>query len=219
MNEQGITWRTTDLGTSLARGRVSRVTLASLLHTHLAVSQRTARTSALARIVQATDGATSAATEYAQRVSISASTIKPIMTFHLWLTQYATVHGFLLASGANPHDWSSSRKKMVEIQRTSEVTVLIDADAFTTKVERSRQITRLVLGAGRYSSDTSLQTLSDVIYQLETQMISGFPTTPSVGLLGGESLPRGRKEKSLRGRALPGWTQMTFDDLSGSDPV
>lgn len=219
MNEQEITWRSTDLATSLARGRVSRVTLASLLHTHLAVSQRSARTSALAHIAQATAGANSAAREYALRVSISASTISPIMTFHLWLTQYATVHGFLLASGASPHDWSLSRKRMEEIRRTSEAAVLIDVDAFTTKVERSRQITRSVLGAGRYSSDTSLPTLSDVIYQLETQMINGFPATPSVGLLGGGLLPRGRKEKSLRGRSLPGWTQMTFDDLSGSDPA
>ena len=211
------TWSVTDLVQQMARGRVSRVTLALLLHTRFAVSQSVARTSALARLTQATDGLISAAEDYERRVSTSASLLMPASTFHMWLTQYATIHGFLLASGANPHAWSSTRQRVEGIRRMSEAQNLIDVDAFTTKAARARILTRWALGDGRFSYDTDLQTMSDRIWQAETELRSGSAPTSVTGLLNVGFSPRGRQEKPPRGRKLEGWTQMTFDDLTGSE--
>lgn len=211
MSEQSSTSRTTDLAISLARGRVSRVTLALVLNTHLAGSPSAGRMSALARLTRATDGLSSVALDYVHRVSISASLINPISTFHLWLTQYATVHGYLLASGVNPREWSSSRKKVEEIRRMSEAGQLIDVDAFTTKVERSRQITNWALGDGRFNCDTSLETLAAAIWQAETDIRSGLAPTYNSGFRTEASMPRGAPQKPQRRPKLPGWIQMTFD--------
>ena len=214
-SEPATTWKMTDLVKEMAWGRVSKVTLASLLSIHLQASQSAARSSALARLTHATDGCTSSLSAYEQAESTTRLTLNPALTFHLWLTQYATVHGFLLASGANPREWSSTRRRMEEILRTSAGRALIDVDAFTTKAGRAREITNWVLGDGSFNYGTSLQQLADVIWQAETNIRSGLapaykPTLPTVGFS-----PRGRPEKPPRGRKLPGWRQMTLDECDG----
>jgi hypothetical protein len=204
--------KTIDLARSLAQGRVSKVTLALLLNTYLQAGESTARSSALARLKHAQAGCTSSAEDYERRVSTSALTVNPVMTFHLWLTQYATVHGYLLASGANPHDWSSSRQKMEGILAMSEARKLIDVGAFTTKTGRAREITRLVLGDGRFNYDTPLATLSDVVWQTETEMRAGLQPTLTAGLPSAVLCRRGRPRRPQTQVSLPGWRQMTLDE-------
>jgi hypothetical protein len=216
-SERVNTSKLTDLVAQMANGRTSKVTLALLLNTHLAVSQRAARTSALARLEHATVGLSSALRDFERRASICVSLYEPASTFHLWLTQYATVHGFLLGSGANPHDWSSTRAKVEEIRRTSAGQNLIDVDAFTTKVERARTLTRLVLGDGRYRAGTSVGTLSDLIWRVETDLRNGFRPTYKDGSAIEEYSPPGKPVSRGNRPYLSGWTQMTLDDLNGSE--
>ena len=101
----------------------------------------------------------------------------------------------------------------------SEPKVPIDVDAFTTKVGRSRAITRWVIGDGRFSYDTSLVQLSDAIYQVETNIRNGLELTCGIGSLSEGYMPLTRSEKVRRGRSLSGWTQMTLSDLLGSNDL
>jgi hypothetical protein len=177
MSERESTSKLTDWATSLTVGRVSRVTLGLLLTTHLQVSAMEARTSGLARLTLAVDGMSSSALAYDQAELTFASHARPAATFQMWLTQFATVSGYLIGSGARPRDWSSYRIQMRETLSTSEARVLFDVGDFMTKRERARELTRWVLGDGKHNRDIGLLRLTDLLWHRENLMRSGLLRT------------------------------------------
>lgn len=163
-------------------GRVNRVTLGLLLSTRLQVSVREADTSGLARLERAMDGLIMSGRDYEQAVSIFASPLLPASTFGMWLTQYATIQGYLLASGVSLHAQRSIRIRSREILATSAARHLFDGDAFTIKRERARALTRWALGAGRFNRDMPLETIWQRLWQAENAMRNGLQPTSETGL-------------------------------------
>jgi hypothetical protein len=177
MSEQGNTSNLTALGSLLVVGRVSRVTLALLLNTRWQVSVREAHSSALARLTRAIDGLTSAALDYEQAELISAALYLPTATYQMWLTQCATIEGFLLASGENPREYSSCRIRIAATVRTLAGHDLFDAAEYTTKRERARALTRWALGDGNCKRDMELVRLSHNLWLQENVLRRGSART------------------------------------------
>ncbi len=186
MNVDANTSSKTVGGISRAEGRLSKVTLGLLLSTRLQVNRTEAHTSGLARLQRATDGMSSSLLAYIQQESTPALRLSHQATFRLWLTQFATAEGFLLASGGQPRSWSSCRIQLAAIQRMWVAPSLFNVGAFTIKVANSRAITRWVVGDGRFNHDTNLETLSGVIWRAETTLLDGLPLTSLDGLTIGQ---------------------------------
>lgn len=174
MNEHWSTSTETATVTYPVEGRISRATLGLLLNTCLVDSLKAGRMSGLARLQRATDGLSSAARAYEQAELISSALAREAAIFQMWLTQYATINGFLLGSGEHPLRWSSSRTALAEIASTSVARDQLDAAAFTTKRGRARELTLWVLGDGKFNRGTSLETLWDKLYYAENILRSGY---------------------------------------------
>lgn len=200
MSEQGITSKRIDWEILAGQGRVSRVTLGLLLSTRLQASVREAHTSGLARLMRATDGLILSALAYEQAESMSVAHYEQTATFRMWLTQFATIQGFLVASGEHPPSWVSTRLKVREILSTSAARDLLDVVEYTTKRERARALTRWALGVGRFSQDMSLETMWERLWRAETTLRNGFHLTSELGLPSAVLEHPGRTEKPLRGR-------------------
>jgi len=216
MNERETGSRMTSWETWQGPARVSTVTLGLLLSTYLQASAREAYSSGLARMGAAVDGMSSAAQDYEALELTSARRSLHRATYLVWLTQYATVTGFLLASGAKPRSWASIRQRVREIAHTSEVGRATDSDAFTTKVEKARAITRSVLGDGRFNRDTTSQTICNYCWQLDKTLSGTSPHSSKPGSLIEEYShpgPLERPQSVIQGQR---WIQMTLDDLPGS---
>jgi hypothetical protein len=182
MSSHGTTSLTTDTATQPEWGAPNKITLGLLLIEYLRGGETTEHTSALARMERAICGLISPPPDSEHPELTYARRLSALETLPIWLTQCATVSGYLLGSGVDNLLVHSYRQKMLATLATWEQVPQIAEDEYMTKRAKAREITAWVRGDGRFNRDMGLAILWQWLYSAIATLNRGSSLTWQTGL-------------------------------------